>query len=110
MNEAKVSAYRLLLAQSVLHLKWDLACVIDGLSWAKPTRIPRQLRAVRHAALRAWAFHNLAIESAHDFEALSEERFWADVEAFERDCPEARSGYREIFDRALRDELVDIFE
>ena len=70
MDETRVRAYRLLLAQGLLHLKWDLACLLGGFSWLRPRLALAQARAARKAALRAYAFHNLAIRSAFDFAGL----------------------------------------
>lgn len=108
MEEAKIRAYRVLLAQGLLHLKWDLACVLGGFSWLRPRLLLLQIRAVRQAALRAYAFHNLAIRSAFDFAGFSEDAFWADLEKFRRDCPDALCPYREVFERSMRGEPFNI--
>ena len=106
MDEARVRAYRFLLAQGLLHLKWDLARFYGGLSLARPWRLLRESRAVRTAAFRAFAFHNLAICAASDFARFSEELFWRDIDSFRRDCPDALCPYREVFERCLRGEPV----
>jgi hypothetical protein len=108
VDEARVRAYRVLLAQGLLHLKWDLACLLGGFSWLRPWRALTQARAARRASLRAYAFHNLAIRSAVDFRGFSEETFWADIDRFQRDCPDALCPYREVFERCLRGEPVNI--
>ena len=108
MDEARARAYRLVLAQGLLHLKWDLARFYGGLSLARPWRLPGESRAVRAAAFRAFAFHNLAIFAASDFAGFSEEAFWADIETFRRDCPDALCPYRAVFERCLRGEPVHI--
>jgi hypothetical protein len=110
MDEAKVRAYRFLVAQALLHVKWDLGWLLRGLSWWNPRDLVIQARMARRAALRAYAFHNVAIHSAYDFERFSEERFWADIDAFHRDCPDARCPYRDVFERFLRGEPVSIQE
>ena len=61
MDESRVRAYRVLLAQGLLHLKWDLARFYGGLSLTRPWELFRESRAVRAASFRAFAFHNLAI-------------------------------------------------
>ena len=73
MDEARTRAYRMLLAQGLLHLKWDLARFYDGLSLTRPWQLLRESRSVRTAAFRAFAFHNLAISAAADFVGFSEE-------------------------------------
>jgi hypothetical protein len=108
MEEAKRRAYRLLLAHGMLHLKWDLAGLLGGISWFRPRLAWLQARAARQAAKRAYAFHNLAIRSAFDFAGFSEEEFWSDIQKFRRDCPEAPCPYREVFERCLRGEPVNI--
>src|SRR5947209_4900375 len=108
MEEARVRAYRVLLAQGLLHLKWDLACLLGGVSWLRPWRALLQAGAARRAALRAYAFHNLAIRSTFDFAGFSEDAFWADIEQFRRDCPDALCPYREVFERCLRGDPVYI--
>jgi hypothetical protein len=108
MDEARVRSYRVLLAQGLLHLKWDLARFYGGLSLSRPWQLLRESRAVRTAAFRAFAFHNLAIFAASDFAGFSEEKFWADIDKFHRDCPDALCPYREVFERCLRAEPVDI--
>src|SRR5688500_7546997 len=108
MDEARVRAYRVLLAQGLLHLKWDLARFYGGLSLTRPWRLLSESRAARTAASRAFAFHNLAIFAASDFEGFSEERFWADINGFRSDCPDALCPYREVFERCLRGEPVCI--
>lgn len=106
MEASHVRAYRLLLSSAMLHIKWDLACLYGGFSWL-PWRFLYQARNVRRAAYRAVAFHNLATFAAHDFEGLSEERFWRDVERFLRNFPECPwSNYRGMFEAALRGEEV----
>ena len=108
MNEAKMRAYRVLLAQGLLHVKWDLAHFYGGLSLLRLWRLFDESRAVTTAACRAFAFHNLAIFSAADFVGFSEEAFWADIEKFHRDRPGALCPYRELFDRCLQGEVVDL--
>lgn len=73
VNEARVRAYRVLLAQGMLHLKWDLSGFYGGLSLFLPWKLLRQSRLIRIAACRAFAFHNLAIFAANDFVDFSEE-------------------------------------
>lgn len=107
MDATKTRAYLIVLAQGLLHLKWDLACLLGGLSWWPPHAIG-QLRAARRAALRAYALHNLAIRSTFDFTGFSEEQFWADIEKFQRDCPGALCPYRTVFELCLRGEAVNI--
>ena len=108
MDESRVRAYRVLLAQGLLHLKWDLAQFYGGLSLTRPWELLRESRAVRAASFRAFAFHNLAICAASDFARFSEDAFWADIEKFRRDCPDALCPYREVFERCLRGEPVNI--
>lgn len=108
VDENRIRAYRILLAQGLLHLKWDLACLYGGFSWFRPWLALYQARAARRAAMRVFAFHNLAIQSTLDFTRFSEERFWADIEMFRRDCPDALCPYREVFERCLRGEPVEI--
>ncbi len=110
MDEARVRAYRVLLAQGLLHLKWDLARFYRGLSLTRPWQLLRESRAVRTAAFRAFAFHNLAIFAASDFAGFSEDAFWADIDKFRRDCPDALYPYREVFERCLRGEPICIME
>jgi hypothetical protein len=108
MDDARSRAYRVLLAQGLLHLKWDLARFYGGLSLSRPWQLLRESRAIRTAAFRAFAFHNLAIFAASDFAGFSEEAFWADIDTFRRDCPDALCPYRAVFERCLRGELVNI--
>jgi hypothetical protein len=108
MEEIRARAYRLLLAQGLLHLKWDLARFYGGLSLSRPWRLWRESQSIRIAACRAYAFHNLAIAAASDFTRFSEEAFWSDIDKFSRDCPDAMSPYREVFERCLRGEPVNI--
>jgi len=110
MDETRVRAYRVLLAQGLLHLKWDLAGFYGGLSLARPWQLFRESRSVRTAALRAFAFHNLAIFAAADFTDFSEEKFWEDedIEKFRRDCPHALCPYRDVFEQYLRGNPVCI--
>jgi hypothetical protein len=108
MDEARVRAYRVLLAQGLLHLKWDLARFYGGLSLTRPWRLLGESRAIRNAAFRAFAFHNLAIRAASDFAGFSEDAFWADIDKFRRDCPDALCPYREVFERCLSGEPVNI--
>jgi hypothetical protein len=108
MDEVRVRAYWVLLAQGLLHLKWDLARFYGGLSLTRPWQLLRESRAIRTAALRAFAFHNLAIFASSDFAGFSEEKFWADIERFHHDCPNALCPYRQVFERCLRGEPVTI--
>ena len=108
MDEARVQAYRMLLSQALLHVKWDLARFYGGLSFTRPWQLLRESRAVRTAAFRAFAFHNLAIFAASDFAEFSEDAFWADIDKFHCDCPDALCPYREVFERCLRGEPVSI--
>ncbi|XAM01397.1 hypothetical protein OT109_08380 [Phycisphaeraceae bacterium D3-23] len=97
-----------LLAQGLLHLKWDLGFVADGLAWRKPWLIPSQGRAVKQAFARAFVLHNLAIFSTWSFDNFSEERFWEGVDQFKNEYPKAICPYRNTFDRLLRNEPVNI--
>ena len=108
MDEVRSRAYRVLLAQGLLHLKWDLACLLGGFSWWRPRRALAQARSARQAAWRADAFHNLAICTSFDFAGFSEDEFWADIDKFRRDFPDALCPYREVFERCLRGEPVHI--
>ena len=108
MDESRVRAYRMLLAQGLLDLKWDLARFYGGLSLTRPWQLLGESRAVRTAACRAFAFHNLAIFAASDFAGFSEEAFWADIDKFHRDCSGAMCPYREVFERCLRGESICI--
>jgi hypothetical protein len=108
MDESRMRAYRVLLAQGLLHLKWDLAKFYGGLSLARPWQLFGESRAIRTAAFRAFAFHNLAIFAASDFVGFSEDAFWAEIDNFRRDFPEALCPYREVFERCLRGEPVTI--
>lgn len=108
MNETRVRAFRVLLSQGLVHLKWDLAGFYRGLSLFRPWQLLRQSRAIRTAASRAFAFHNMAIFAASDFRGFSEESFWADIDRFHRDHPDALCPYREVFERCLRNEAVNI--
>ena len=89
-------------------VKWDLARFYGGLSLSRPWQLLRQSRAVRTAAFRTFAFHNLALFAASDFAGFSEEAFWSDIDKFRRDCPNALCLYREVFERCLRGEPVSI--
>lgn len=108
MDDAKVRAYRILLAQGLLHLKWDLAPLYYGLSFFRPWRLLYENRTLRIAVFRAIAFHNLAIFAVSDFEGFSEEKFWTEIDRFHHDCPDSLCPYREVFERCLRDEPVCI--
>lgn len=108
MDEAKCRAYRILLAQCLLHLKWELAGFYRGLSFLRPWQLIQQSRYLRVAAHRASAFHNLAIFASADFTNFSEEQFWTGIDRFHRDFPHAIGSYREVFDRCLRGEPINI--
>ena len=104
MEEARKTAYRLLLAAAMLHLKWDLVCGEAGSLWLRPWRLVEQLCSLRLGACRARVFHNLAELSTRDFDGFEEGRFWEDVSSFQRRFPSDRHNYRELFDRALKGE------
>jgi hypothetical protein len=109
MEHNRQAAYRTLLAHGLLHIKWDLACYpLNGRpSLWKWSRIGR---AVRHAAHRVIAFHNLAIFSTNDFEQFDEDRFWSGLSQFHEQFPGAkRANYRDVFETALSGERVPIF-
>ena len=108
MDEARKRAYRVLLAAALLHLKWDLACTLGGLTWLRPRTLLWQSRAVRTAAFRAYAFHNLSITSQWDFRNLDEGQFWRDIDRFHLKCPQDRHRYREIFERLLAGGPINI--
>jgi hypothetical protein len=108
MDTARKNAYRLVLAAGLLHLKWDLACVLNGFGWLSPRRVMLQVRAMRRAAARAYAFHNLAIFSTQEFHGFDEGMFWGDIEKFDRKSATDPSNYRLIFERCLRGEEVNI--
>lgn len=108
MDEARMRAYRIVLAQGFLHVKWELAGLLGGFEWFRPRRAMAQVSLARQAALRAYAFHNLAICSARDFEGFLQDAFWSDIESFHRKCPNAIGQYREVFERSLRGEQVHI--
>ncbi|MBS0267243.1 MAG: hypothetical protein JSS02_35290 [Planctomycetes bacterium] len=108
MDELRARAYRVLLSQGLLHLKWDLARFYCGLTFTRPWALLRESRAIRTAALRAFAFHNLAISAGRDFAGFAEDAFWADIDKFHRDCPNALCRYREVFEQCLRGLPVSI--
>jgi hypothetical protein len=108
MDESRMRAYRVLLAQGLLHLKWDLARFYGGLSLSRPWRLFGESRVIRATAFRAFAFHNLAIFSASDFVGFSEDAFWADIDKFRREFPEALCPYHDVFERCMRGESVSI--
>ena len=108
MDTETERAYRILLAQGLLHVKWDLNDFSDGLFLTRPWKLIQQSRRVRMAAHRAVLFHNLAIFSTADFEGFSQERFWADVDYFQRAYPNALCPYRNVFERCLRGEPICI--
>lgn len=108
MDQTRLNAYQVVLAQGLLHLKWDLACLIGGFSWLHPWNWRSALRSAHIAAHRACAFHNLAIFSTHDFKNFSEDQFWADLTQFHERFPEALCPYRDVFERYMRGESVDI--
>lgn len=95
-------AYRILLSAAALHTKWDLSCVLGGISWL-PWRRREPMRAVQRAAHRSFAFHNLAIFAARDFQGFREDCFWSDIERFYAAYPEAKAfgNYREMFEASL---------
>jgi hypothetical protein len=108
MEATRERAYHMLLSASLLHIKWDLACLFGGIHLT-PWGFSRQMRACRRAACRAFAFHNLAILASQNFEGFSEGRFWGDVERFLKSYPESGwSDYRSMFERCLRGEEIDI--
>ena len=106
MDEARVRAYNVLLAQGLLHLKWDLAAFYGGIPLLRPWKLWRANRSIRRAALRTFAFHNLATLSPDNFTGFSEEDFWAGIEEFHRKFPDALCPYREVFERCLNGEPV----
>ena len=111
IDPARQRAYRVVLAAALLHVKWDTACWYDSNSWLMPWRWPRLWRSGRIAADRAATFHNLAIFATHEFEGFSEERFWIDVVQFhQRHSDSSRTTYRDMFDRCVRGEQVEIIK
>ena len=108
LDESRKQAYRLLLAQGLLHLKWDLARFYGGLSLYRPWRLWAESQAIRTAAFRAFTFHNLAIFAASDFVGFSEDSFWSDIARFHRAYPTALCPYREVFERCLQGERINI--
>lgn len=109
IDEARRRAYIVVLSAGLLHLKWDLACCLGGVSWWNPRAFLHQIRRVRIAAWRASALHNLAIEASRDFDHFDEEWFWEGVRSFETRCPDFIWGhYRSMFDRCLAGEEVVI--
>ena len=109
MNAARQRAYLVLLAASLVHIKWDLACWYGGYSWLLPWRSRSQRRTAQRAAYRSAAFHNLAIYSSRDFAGFSEEMFWRDIEKFYQEFPDSRwANYRGLFEHCLRGEEVTI--
>jgi hypothetical protein len=108
MDLARKHAYRVILSAGLLHLKWDLACLLGGFAWRNPRQALMQIRAAYRAAKRAYAFHNLAIVSTFDFEGFSEDTFWDGLEKFQREHAESLWPYRVIFERCLRGEEVNI--
>ena len=108
MNDLHILAYRFLLAQGLLHLKWDLARFYDGLSLGETLELFIESQAVYVASCRAFAFHNLAICSAGDFTRFSEDIFWVGIEKFRREFPDALCPYREVFERCLPGQAVSI--
>jgi hypothetical protein len=108
MDESRRQAYRVILAQGLLHLKWDLAAYHQGLSLSRPWRLSRESRRIRRASSWAYTFHNLAIFSTQDFQGFSEESFWEGIEKFSQEFPDALCPYREVFDRCLRGERIAI--
>ncbi|HEY1067683.1 MAG TPA: hypothetical protein VGE52_16280, partial [Pirellulales bacterium] len=108
MDEDRKRAYRLLLAAALLHLKWDLACALGGLSWLRPRQLIGQAQAVHIASLRAYALHNLAIASQWDFHFFDEEAFWAGIDRFTLSHPAEAFSYRTIFERCLNGDPPNI--
>lgn len=107
-SEQRVRAYRTLLSVAVLHVKWDLACVESGFAWLNPLRFLAQIRAVRTAAYRARAFHNLAIAVSRDLNGFQEDQLWKEIDWFHRKCMSDRSGYRDVFETCLANESPDV--
>ena len=105
MDDLKKQAYRIILSAGLLHIKWDLACWYGGRSW-RDRKL--QNEAAQRAAFRAFAFHNLAIGASADFAGFNESRFWADIEKFRSDKPNAICPYRDVFESVLRGERVNI--
>lgn len=108
MDHIRTQAYRFLLAQALLHLKWDLVSFRSGLSLFRPWQLLSARRRIHIAAQRAYTFHNLAIYATLDFKGFSEEWFWKDIDGFSRRFPETLCPYREVFARFLRDQPVCI--
>jgi hypothetical protein len=107
METARKEAYAFLLSAAMLHLKWDLVCFWGGFRWWPPWRLPGHLRAIKRAAHRAIAFHNLAIFLTLEMSGFSEDRFWREVEEFSRRFPEAGlADYRGMFERKLAGDEV----
>ena len=105
MDDPKKQAYRIILSAGLLHIKLDLACWYGGRSW-RDRKL--QNEAAQRAGFRAFAFHNLAIGAAADFAGFNEARFWADIEKFRSDKPNAICPYRDMLERFLRGEPVNI--
>lgn len=108
MDEVRVRAYRTLLAQAALHLKWDLAGWLGGFSWLRPWHAWAQANDAYRAAFRASTFHNLAIHSPRDFAGLCEVAFWDDVARFQRRFPRALCPYRVVFEACLAGQPINI--
>lgn len=108
MDEQRIRAYRTVLAQALLHLKWDLAGLLGGFRWFQPWSLLAQTRAAYRAAFRAWAFHNLAIHSVKDFSGLREDEFWNDIARFQQRFPQVHCPYAAVFERCLLGEPVNI--
>ena len=107
MDTDRQRAYRTVLSASALHMKWDLGCALGGLSWL-PWRRREQMRSIERAAHRAFAFHNLAIFAARDFQGFREDCFWSDVDRFHAAFPESRWDYRALLDAVLRGDPFNV--
>lgn len=110
MDASREQAYRFLLSAAMLHIKWDLGCIVGGFSW-NPWRLSNQIRRTRRASCRAVVFHNLACFAVWGGDRFSEDRFWTDVERFSRRYPEDDwSNYRGMFEALLRGEAVNLVQ
>ena len=111
VSPERKEAYQFLLCAAMAHLKLDLAFLAAGrLSWWNPLSLRQQVRQLKTATCRAYAFHNLAWFLAHGLARFDEDHFWREIEQFQRDCPDARfADYPSLFQRKLAGDATPHF-
>src|SRR5262249_45090672 len=102
MEPNRKRAYRYLLYSAMLEIR-QLAWMQVGLSrLLLPRQRHEKVSRLRRAGVVVDWLHNLAFFSAVDFERFDEDRFWRDLEGYQRRLPDFElRAYRRLFDQEL---------